>query len=78
MNVDDLAALAVLVVTSLPLSPLRLMLGVPLTLFFLGYVAMAALVPGSGRFGGPERSIPSFSISTAIVPLIGFAPDFLP
>lgn len=76
--VNGLTVLAVLVVTLFPSTSLRMTLGVPFMLFFPGYAAMAALVPGTSRFSGLERLALSFGISVAVVLLIGLALDFLP
>jgi uncharacterized membrane protein len=54
-----------------PSNILRIVLGIPLVLFFPGYTLMAVLFPRRERVGSMERVALSFGISIAVVPLIG-------
>jgi uncharacterized membrane protein len=57
---------------------LRVILGLPLILFFPGYVLMAAIFPRKGEFRGIERMAFSFGLSIVVTPLIGFGLNFTP
>jgi len=53
------------------ISPIRIILGLPLVLFLPGYSLIAALFPRKDDLDGIERVALSFGLSIAIVPLIG-------
>jgi len=66
------------VILFFPLNILRIILGLPLLLFFPGYALMAALSPGWERMDGMKRIVLSFGTSIAVVPLIGFILNYTP
>jgi len=55
---------------------LRIIFGLPIVLFFPGYVLMLALFPKKEGMNGIERIALSFGLSIAIVPLIGLILNF--
>jgi len=57
---------------------LRIILGLPVVLFFPGYTLIAALFPKKKDLGGIERVALSFGLSIAVVPLIGLALNYTP
>lgn len=57
---------------------LRLILGLPLILFFPGYAVVAAIFPRKGELRGIERMALSFGLSIVVAPLIGFALNYTP
>ena len=59
-------------------SPLRVILALPMVLFFPGYALIAALFPGRGEIDGLERTALSFGLSIAVVPLIGLVLNYTP
>jgi uncharacterized membrane protein len=60
------------------ISPIRIILGLPLVLFLPGYSLIATLFPGKDDLDGIERVALSFGLSIAIVPLIGLALNYTP
>jgi len=72
----DLLAIVLLSLLSIPVvlltsGVLRIVLGLPLLLFFPGYTLIAALFPRKGSIGWIERLALSLGMSIAVVPLIG-------
>ncbi len=65
-----LSLITVPIMTLLPDNPLRIIIGVPLTLFFPGYCIIAALLPGKNSIDTIERIALSFGLSISIVSLI--------
>jgi uncharacterized membrane protein len=59
-------------------SPARVILALPMILFFPGYSLVAALFPGEREIDGLERLALSFGLSIAVVPLIGLALNYTP
>ena len=59
-------------------SVVRVVLGIPMILFFPGYVLIAALFPRKSSLGGIERVALSFGLSIAMVPLIGLILNYTP
>ena len=57
---------------------IRIILGIPLVLFFPGYVLMAALYPRKDQIDGIQRLAFSLGLSLAIVPLIGLVLNATP
>lgn len=68
----------VLIIVFLPSNVLRIIIGLPLVLFFPGYTLIAALFPRKGSLSGIERLALSFGLSIAVVPLIGLALNYMP
>ncbi|MFC2003653.1 DUF1616 domain-containing protein [Chloroflexota bacterium] len=66
-----LVIVLILTVVFSPSNVLRVILGIPIVLFFPGYALMAALFPRKERMGSTERVALSLVMSMAIVPLIG-------
>src|SRR5712692_10898639 len=74
-----LAAIVLLMAILLtPNSPVRVVLGLPLVLFFPGYVLIAALYPRRNDLDGIERVALSLGLSLAVVPLIGLVLKYTP
>ena len=71
-------ALLSLVILLLPDSVMRVILGLPLLLFFPGYTLIAALFPKKSDLDGIERVTLSFGLSIAVVPLLGLALNYTP
>ena len=68
---NALVILLIVIVTLFPSNVLRIILGLPLALFFPGYTLVAALFPSKNALGGIERVALSFGLSVAVVPAIG-------
>jgi uncharacterized membrane protein len=60
------------------ISPIRIILGLPLVLFLPGYALIAALFPRKDDLDGIERIALSFGLSIAITPLLGLALNYTP
>ena len=60
------------------ISPVRIILGLPLVLFLPGYALIAALFPREDDLDGIERVALSFGLSIAITPLLGLALNYTP
>ena len=60
------------------ISPVRIILGLPLVLFLQGYALIAALFPRKDDLDGIERVALSFGLSIAITPLLGLALNYTP
>lgn len=69
LNLLVIALVAAIIL--LPSNVLRIILGLPFTLFFPGYVLLVALFPKREGMGGIERVALSFGLSIVVVPLIG-------
>lgn len=59
-------------------SPLRVVFVLPLILFIPGYLLTAALFPARDDLDRIERTVLSFGVSIAVVPLFGFALNYTP
>ncbi len=59
-------------------SVLRIILALPMILFFPGYALIAALFPQKNDLDGIERLALSFGLSIAVAPLIGLALNYTP
>jgi uncharacterized membrane protein len=68
----------IVVIFLFPTSVLRIILALPLLLFFPGYVLLAAAYPRRGRLEVIERIALSFGISIVIVPVIGLILNYSP
>lgn len=60
------------------ISPIRIILGLPLVLFLPGYSLIAALFPRKDDLDAIERIALSFGLSIAITPLLGLALNYTP
>ena len=60
------------------ISPIRIILGLPLVLFLPGYASIAALFPRRDDLDGIERVALSFGLSIAITSLLGLALNYTP
>jgi len=60
------------------ISPIRIILGLPLVLFLPGYSLIATLFPRKDDLDGIERIALSFGLSIAITPLLGLALNYTP
>ncbi len=58
------------------ISPIRIILGLPLVLFLPGYALIAALFPRKDDLDAIERIALSFGLSIAITPLLGLALNY--
>ena len=76
--IDIVTILLIVVIAFSPSTIARIILGLPLVLFFTGYTLIAALFPKKGSLGGVERLALSFGLSIAVVPLIGLVLNFTP
>ena len=79
----DLLGIAIISLLTIPVvllssGALRIVLGLPLILFFPGYVLLAALFTRKESLGSVERVALSFGLSIAVVPLIGLVLNYTP
>lgn len=70
--------LLILVITFVPSTPLRIILGLPFLLFFPGYVLITALFPRKNQLGPVERVAFTLGFSVAIVSLTGLILNYTP
>ena len=84
---NDLALVILLTLLCIPfvlipplneISPVRIILGLPLVLFLPGYSLIATLFPRKDDLDGIERIALSFGLSIAISPLLGLALNYTP
>jgi uncharacterized membrane protein len=73
-----LTLILILVISVFPGSLLRIVLGLPLVLFFPGYCLMSALFPRQSAIDRLEKIALSFGISIAVAPLIGLILNYTP
>ena len=66
------------IIAFLPNNVARIVLGLPVVLFFPGFTLLAALFPGKERLNAIERFALSFGLSVAVVPLIGLVLNYTP
>ena len=59
-----------------PWDVLRIVLGLPLVLFFPGYTLLLALFPRKDRLGGVERLVLSIGLSIVITAFLGLIINF--
>jgi uncharacterized membrane protein len=67
-----------LIIIISPSNVLRIVLGLPLALFFPGYALLAAIYVRKGRLKGQDRLALSLAASVAVVPIIGLILNFVP
>jgi uncharacterized membrane protein len=73
-----IAAAASIYIPVLNGSFLRVLLALPMILFFPGYSLICSLFPGKKEIDGIERLALSFGLSIAVVPLIGLVLNYTP
>ena len=73
-----LTAILFIIIAFLPNNIIRIVLGLPVVLFFPGYTLLSALFPRRESLSGIERFALSFGISMAVVPLIGLILNYTP
>ena len=76
--VNILTAILILIITFAPGTIFRIILGLPMVLFFPGYTLISALFPRKDSLSGVERLALSFGLSIAVVPLIGLILNYMP
>jgi uncharacterized membrane protein len=74
--INSLTAVLIAIIIFLPDNGLRIILGLPVLLFFPGYTLLAALFPRKGSLKDTERFALSIVLSIAIVLLIGLALNY--
>ncbi len=78
ITIDVLTLALILVINLIPVSGIRIVLGLPFLLFFPGYMLIAALFPGKSGMDGFERIALSFAMSIVVTPLIGLVLNYTP
>lgn len=73
-----LIALLIIIITFTPSNVWRIILGLPIVLFFPGYTLVAAVFPRRDALDSVERVALSFVLSIVVVPLIGFILNYTP
>ena len=73
-----MVALLFVIIAFLPNNALRIVIGLPVVLFFPGFTLLAALFPRKESLNDIERVALSFGLSIAVVPLIGLALNYTP
>jgi len=73
-----LVILLIIIIVFVPSNVPRIILGLPLVLFFPGYSLMLSLFPKKDQIGKIERFALSFGLSIAVVPLIGLILNYTP
>lgn len=76
--INILVILLIIIITLMPTSLLRVILGLPLLLFFPGYTLVAAIFPRGESLGGIERSAMSFGSSLVVSALVGLVLNYTP
>jgi uncharacterized membrane protein len=76
--IDIFTILLAVIIFFFPDNVLRIVLGLPLVLFFPGYTLISALFPRRASLDRLEKIALSFGISIAIVPLIGLILNYTP
>lgn len=76
--INILVVLLIIIITFLPSSVLRTILGLLFVLFFPGYTLMTALFPRRDALEGTERVAFSLGFSIAMVPLMGLILNITP
>lgn len=76
--IDILCILLIITEALIPVSVLRIILGLPLVLFSPGYTLLSALFPRKEGLSGIQRVALSFGLSIAIVILVGLALNWTP
>ena len=76
--INIIVALLFVIIAFLPNNALRIVIGLPVVLFFPGFTLLAALFPRKESLNDIERVALSFGLSIAVVPLIGLALNYTP
>ena len=76
--INILTAILFVIIAFLPNNVIRIVLGLPVVLFFPGYTLLSALFPRKESLSGIERFALSFGLSIAVVPLIGLILNYTP
>ena len=76
--INIIVAILFVIIAFLPNNAARIVLGLPVVLFFPGFTLLAALFPGKESLNDIERFALSFGLSVAVVPLIGLALNYTP
>ena len=76
--INIIVALLFVIVAFLPNNVARVVLGLPVVLFFPGFTLLAALFPRKESLNDIERFALSFGLSIVVVPLIGLALNYTP
>lgn len=76
--INVLSVLLIFIIVFFPDSPVRIILGLPFVLFFVGYVSISALFPKREELDIIERLAFSIGLSIAITPLIGLTLNYTP
>lgn len=76
--ISILTILLILVIAFVRIGVLRVVLGLPVALFFPGYTLLAALFPRKEDLNTIERVALSFGLSIVAVALIGLALNYMP
>ena len=76
--INVITALLFIIITFLPNDVLRIVVGLPVVLFFPGFALLAALFPRKESLNDIERVALSFGLSIVVVPLIGLALNYTP
>jgi uncharacterized membrane protein len=77
-TINILTVVLILVITLFPDNVLRIILGLPLVLFFPGFALITALFPRKESLSDIERLGLTFGLSLAVVPLIGLGLNYTP
>jgi len=76
--INIIVALFIVVISFFPSNIVRIILGLPLILFFPGYTFVAALFPRKDTLDGINRVALSFGLSITMVPIIGLILNYTP
>lgn len=76
--INILTILLILIIAFLPIEVLRIILGLPVALFFPGYTLLAALFPRKNDLDTIERVALSFGLSIIVVALMGLILNYTP
>jgi len=78
LAVDILTLVLILIIVFFPNNVLRIIIGLPLVLFFPGFVLTTALFPRKSALEGIERIAVSIGVSIAVVALLGLILNYTP
>jgi uncharacterized membrane protein len=77
-TINIIVALLFVIIAFLPNNIVRIVLGLPVVLFFPGYTLLASLFPRKDNLSDIERFALSFGLSIAVVPLLALVLNYLP